>query len=295
MAGRSITREELKVLGSRRRRSTPLRRPEVRTIAVASGKGGVGKSTLLVNLALALEDAGQRVLLMDGAWGMGNVDVLLGLTPKATLLDVARGERSVEEILLRATDRLSILPGASGVEEMASLDDLRTERILCSLSSLAGAFDLILLDTASGLGRNTVHLARAADETLVVATPEPTSIVDAYATIRAITRHPRAAAPSIVVNQARSAAQARAVAARLQSVCRRGLRCEPRYLGFVPQAEEVPSSVLRQRPFFQLYPGSPCTESVRVLAARLIAEPEAEPQGIEEASETLVRFEDATA
>lgn len=295
MAGRSLTRGELKVLGARQRTVEPLRRPRARTIAVASGKGGVGKTTLLVNLALALGEQGQRVLLVDGDWGMGNVDILLGLAPKATLHDVVRGRHGVREILQPASERLLVLPAASGIEEMANLDELRSERLLCSLADLEEECDLILLDTASGISRTTVHLALAADETIVVTTPEPTAIVDAYASFKVLVHHVRQATPWLVVNEARSGAQAHAVAARLASVARRVLRCEPRYLGFVPHAEEVSSSVLRQQPFMRLYPESPCAASIRDLAARLIASPEAEPHGIEEPRARVANLEDAPA
>jgi flagellar biosynthesis protein FlhG len=295
MSPRSQVRKELTALEPVGPPSEPLRRPRVRTIAIVSGKGGVGKTTLLVNLAVALADEGQRVLLVDGDWGMGNVDVLLGLNPAATLHDVMRGERSVEEVLLHASERLQVLPCASGVEEMANLDELRAERLLCSLSSLEESCDLILLDTASGIGRLTTHLARAADEILVVTTPEPTAILDAYASLKVLHRQARGTTPWIVVNQARSAAQARAVAERVTAVSRRALCWEPAYLGYVPFSEEATTSILRQAPFVRLFPDSATTAATRDLATRLIAAPGSEPLRTDEPRERVVNLEDARA
>jgi flagellar biosynthesis protein FlhG len=291
----SHSRTELTALDPIGPPSEPLRRPRVRTIAVVSGKGGVGKTTFLVNLALALGERGQRVLLVDGDWGMGNVDVLLGLSPAATVHDVLHGEHSIEDVLLTVSPGIRVLPGASGVEEMANLDELRAERLLCSLASVEEGCDLILLDTASGIGRITTHLARAADEIIVVTTPEPTAIVDAYASLKVLHRQARGIAPWIVVNQAHSAAQARAVAARVATVSRRALRWEPSYLGYVPFSEEVTTSILRQKPFVRLFPSSVATSAVRELAERLIAPPEVEPHGNEEPHERVVNLEDTHA
>jgi len=246
-------------------------RPRTRTVAVVSGKGGVGKTTLVANLGIALHREGCKVLVVDGDLGMANVDVLFGLIPKWTLHNLVLGERTAEEILIRTTDGIHLMPGASGVEEMANLDEIRCERLLRSIAAVEDGMDLILIDTAPGIHRATTHLARAADEIVIVTTPEPTSWADAYATLRALRKRGTSAKPWLVVNQARDAYEARATMARIRETSLRFLSVTPRFLGYVLEDPAVVTAVRRQEPFMRLYPNCPAASCVEALAQRLIA------------------------
>jgi flagellar biosynthesis protein FlhG len=289
---------ELRLLQTGKRTPQPSRRPRTRSVAVVSGKGGVGKTTLIVNLAVAVRRLGKRVLLVDGDLGMGNADLLLGQIPRYTMHDVVLGERSAEEILLTTPDGIHLMPGSSGVEEMANLDELRCERLLCSISEIEHDLDLILIDTASGLHRTATHLARAADEILIVTTPEPTAFTDAYATLRVLRNHPGSAVPWIIVNQARDAGEARATAEKIRSVSKRFLTIEPQFLGFVLEDPAVGKAVRRQEPLMRLYPRSQAAGCIEGIAARLVAGPEEEPEivcGPGRSRKRVVNMEDAPA
>ena len=272
------------------------RRPRARTIAVVSGKGGVGKTTLMVNLAVAFQRLGVRVLLVDGDLGMGNADILLGQVPRYTMHDLVLGEKTAKEVLVTASNGIRFLPGASGVEEMANLDELRCERLLCSLADIEEDIDLILIDTASGLHHTATQLARAADEVLIVTTPEPTAFTDAYATLRALKGRGLAGTPWLVVNQAHDASEARATAARIREVAKRFLSTEPAFLGYVLEDPAVGRAVRKQEPLVDAFPDSPAAICIEQIAGRLAAPAGNEPESVrtpDRPRKRVVNMEDA--
>lgn len=251
----------------------PRRRPNLRSIAVVSGKGGVGKSTLVTNLAIAMTRRGRKVLLVDGDLALANVDILLGLIPQVHLGDVVFGAATAREAIIETPYGVRLLPAASGVEELANLDDYRREALLCQLSEVESDNDLLLLDTGSGIGRQTLHLALAADEVIIVTTPEPTAFSDAYATLKVLHHNGAGQSAWIVVNEAATLTEARDVARRIQAVARRFLDFEPRYLGCVYTDSAVVQSVRRQEPLLELYPHAPAAGCIETLAAALLQEP----------------------
>jgi len=248
----------------------PSGRPRRRIVAVTSGKGGVGKTNIVTNLAIALARQGIRVLVVDGDLGLANVDLLLGIAPQYDLQDVILGSRSVSDIVLEGPDGIRILPASSGVEELANLDEYRTEVLIRSLADLEREVDLILIDCPSGIGRNAVSLAQVADPILVVTTPEPTAFSDAYAMIKVLSRRSLRCVPALVVNEAASDEEATAVARRVGSVAKRFLNLEIEYWGAILADESVPKSVLRQEPFLSTYPYSPAAAGVYQLARRVL-------------------------
>ncbi len=250
----------------------PESRPRRRVIAVTSGKGGVGKTNIVTNLAIALARQGIRVLVLDGDLGLANVDLLLGMAPQFDLQDVILGDRRIEDIVLEGPDGIRILPASSGVEELANLDEYRTEILLRSLASLEDEVDLILIDTPSGIGTHATSLTQAADQILVITTPEPTSFSDAYAMIKVLSQRPLKSTPCLIVNQADSEEQAIAVAKRVQTVAKRFLNLEIEYWGYVLADESVPKSVVRQEPFLSTYPYSPASSCVYELARRVLGQ-----------------------
>ncbi|MBK8231941.1 MAG: MinD/ParA family protein [Candidatus Eisenbacteria bacterium] len=248
-------------------------RPSARSIAVVSGKGGVGKSALVANLALALARRGKKVLLVDGDLSLANVDLLFGLVPKFNLGDVVFGQRTIEEILLTTPDGVRLLPAASGVEELADLDEFRRERLVRELSRLEADLDLLLIDTGSGIGSQTLHWARAADRTLVVTTPEPTAFADAYAMIKVLAGRKLRELPALLVNMVNSARDGRETARRIRVVSERFLGFRPELLGWVPFDDAFPRAVRQQEPLLRMFPHSPSALAISKIAEHLVFEP----------------------
>lgn len=240
------------------------------TVAVTGGKGGIGKTNLVTNLAVVMARMGKKVLLLDGDFSLANVDLLLGLVPRYNLYDVVSGHRRIDEVVLTGEAGIRILPAASGVEEMAALDDYRREVLIRSLENLAADRDVLLIDTGSGIHRQNLRLAQMADEILVMTTPEPTAFSDAYATIKVLCNRRLARPPRLVVNMARSEAEALRVARRVARVAGQFLGFEPELYGVIPEDEAVPRAVKAQEPFVKVYEDAPATVGVRELAKRLL-------------------------
>jgi flagellar biosynthesis protein FlhG len=250
----------------------PTARPKRRIVAVTSGKGGVGKTNIVTNLAIALSRQGVRVLVLDGDLGLANVDLLLGIAPQFDLQDVVLGNRSIRDVVLEGPDGIHVIPASSGVEELANLDEYRTECLLRSLSELEDQTDIILIDSPSGIGQHALSLVQAADQILVVTTPEPTAFSDAYAMIKVLMKRSLKCAPSLLVNQADSEESALAVAKRVRTVAKRFLNLDVEYWGYVLADESVPKSVLRQEPFLSTYPYSPAASCIYQLARRVLGQ-----------------------
>jgi flagellar biosynthesis protein FlhG len=271
--------------GPRRMTDRNRPRPRVRSLAVTSGKGGVGKTSVATNLAIAFTRLGKRVLLVDGDLSLANVDLLLGVVPKKNLGDVVLAGVSIEDVVLRTKEGVRLLPASSGVEDLADLDDFRRERLLRELSRLETDVDLILLDTGSGIGRQTIHLARAADQVVVVTTPEPTAFSDAYATLKVLSRGRLRERPGLVVNMATSADEGRETERRIRLVAERFLGLHPRYLGHIMLDAAVGKAVRMQEPLLRVFPRSAASLCIEALAVKLLThdgppEPlEAEPDG----------------
>jgi len=244
-------------------------RPHVPTIAIASGKGGVGKSNLAANLAIALGENGARVLLVDADLAQANLDLLLGVHPRFDLQHVLNGEKQPEEIVLQVSSNVRLVPAASGVPELAELDDYRRECLLRALSLLESDADLVLLDLASGVSANALAFCHAADEVIVVTTPEMPSFSDAYALIKLLHQQGRTRPPHLVVSLSSPDDEAEETAHRVRLVARRFLGLDLPYLGQVPYDPAVAKAVRRQEPVVTAFPQSPAAAAYRALAARL--------------------------
>jgi flagellar biosynthesis protein FlhG len=249
---------------------------EMRVIAVTSGKGGVGKSNVVANLAVSLAKRGKRVIILDADLGLANLDTLLGLFPKFTLRNVLSGEVGLEEILLEGPHGIQLIPAASGHDEMTNLTQEQKLLLLDQVSRLEGRFDVLLLDTGAGISSTVLFFVAAAIETLVVVTPEPTSITDAYALIKVLRSRYAEREFRVVVNMARSELEARRTFSHLARVAERFLHVSLRTEGYIPFDEEVPESVRRQQPVLDLAPSSPGSLAFGRLAERLLGGP---PEG----------------
>lgn len=239
-------------------------------IAVTSGKGGVGKTSTSVNLAISLAARGKRVILMDADLGLANVEVLMGLGSLYNLGHVIEGERAMRDILVQAPGGIRVVPGSSGLAQVADLSTAKRENVLRGLRELQQEADFIIIDTMAGIGKNAVSFNTAADEVLLVTTPEPSAIVDAYAMLKTIYKNRSDAAIRLVVNMVADQPQAKAVADKLAGVSQQYLGRNLSFLGFLPRDMHVSQAVMQSRPFVLLYPSAPVTKYMQLLAGRLV-------------------------
>ncbi len=242
--------------------------PRARTIAVTSGKGGVGKSHIALNLAVSLARMRQSVCLLDGNLGLGSLDILCGLNGYWNLSHVVTGARSLNEIVLPGPLGIHVVPGASGIVEIADCPEPVQREVLGQLNQLEDDHDFVVLDTGSGIHHTVRRFLAAADVVLVVTTPEPTSITDAYATIKSL-----AAVPDlqieVLVNQCRSSEEARRIIDRVQVTSRNFLGREVASAGYVPTDPLVPQAVSRRQPFTVLDEHAHASRALSQLARRM--------------------------
>ncbi len=250
--------------------------PPTRIVVVTSGKGGVGKTNVTVNLALILAQRGRKVVLFDADLGMANVDVLLNLSPPFTIADVIAGRRQLAEIILPVTDNFGVVPGGSGIAQLASLERAVLDQTVAKLAELESRADFLLVDTGAGISPNVLGFVLAAPEVIVVTTPEPTAIVDAYGIIKAVDGKNQGAQVWLLINMVESESEARAVFSKLVSIIARFLAVRVRLLGWIEKDGNVGRSVLQQKPFVRAYPYSLATRRIHLLAGALLAQ-EADP------------------
>lgn len=246
-----------------------------RIVAVTSGKGGVGKTFLSANLAAALAARGLRVLVLDADLGLANLDVVLNLHPKLTLHDVFTGRASLEQAVLPAPGGFSVLLAGSGLVEYSRLTPEVRERLLAVIQEVTPRFDIVLLDTGAGISEVVLYTVSLADEVLIVATPEPTSMTDAYATIKLLATQQARRELRLVVNQVARGGDGKSVAGQLQQVVDRfvgaavGAPVRLVLLGDVPQDVAVREAVKKRQLVVETLPGAPAAQAIVALAARL--------------------------
>jgi len=241
----------------------------VRVIAVTSGKGGVGKTNVVANLGYALTRLNKKVLLLDADVGLANLDVLLRLTPRYNLKHVLSGEKPISEVVIPGPGGMKILPASSGVQE---LTDLNREQKLCLLSelnSLHDETDVLLIDTSAGISSNVMYFNLAAQEILIVVSPEPTSITDAYAMMKVLFLKYSKNHFKLLVNSAKNAREAKEVFNNLSLVAQKFLNLSIDYWGYIPRDEHVVKAVRQQKTLIELYPDSPASKCFFNLAEKV--------------------------
>lgn len=238
-------------------------------LAVTSGKGGVGKTNVAINVALAMARLGHRVGLIDADYALGNVDVMLGLTPDAHIGHLLNGERPLRDVVLDGPLGMQIVPAASGPRWLTALTPQQRARLSEAVSVMASELDFLLLDTGSGISDNVIETLLLSNRVLIVTSLEPSAVVDAYALVKVLT----AAAPEleigIVVNAVRDAREARLAHRQMDLAATRFLRRSLRFYGFIPDDASVRDAVLIQRPIVDHLPQAPASRCFRVLASRL--------------------------
>jgi flagellar biosynthesis protein FlhG len=251
------------------RTSAPQARRQPRTLAITGGKGGVGKTSVALNLALTLARDGSKVLLLDGDTDLANVSIMLGRYPQRTLADVMAGTSSLEDVIMTAEYGIHIIPGASGVDQCVDMEAADSLRVLKALSQLEKRYDYVITDTASGLQATGMHMIAAAELACVVVTPDPASLTDAFSLIKLLIRRGYRRTPSILVNMAQGASQARTVFQRLEGAAQRHLGISLHYLGGIWRDETLRQSVLNQRPVALLPESDPSCRQFRSLSDML--------------------------
>jgi flagellar biosynthesis protein FlhG len=238
-------------------------------IAVTSGKGGVGKSNIAVNLAIKFASVGKRVVLMDADLGLANADVLCNIDLPSNLSHVISRKRELADVMVDGPGGFRLIGGASGLARMADLSDYDRQRLVTALAELEARTDVILIDTGAGISPNVLSFTRSADQVLVVTTPEPTAITDAYAVIKVISRDAPDRPLSLLVNQVRQHGEGRLVYERIAKVARQFLSVHVMDAGFIPSDPEVPAAVRRRSPFLLASPRCPASLGISQLAMRL--------------------------
>ena len=242
----------------------------VRVIAITSGKGGVGKTNIAVNLAIALRNRGHRVLVIDADLGMANVDILLGATSRKHLLDLIRPEVSLEDVIVETQHGLQYISGGSGIEKALEYDHAEKVLLQQKLADCAARADIILVDTGAGLGRNVMDFILAADEVLLVTPPEPTSLTDAYAVMKAYSIYASQKNLRLIINRVYEVKESREVAQKLQRAAEKFLHMPVDCLGYVFEDTSVTKAVRRQTPLLNAEPNTAAARCIDALAEALI-------------------------
>ena len=250
----------------------------VRVIAVTGGKGGVGKTNISINLAVAMADQGKRVMVLDADLGLANIDVVLGLHPDYDLSHVLRGERTLEEVLIEGPSGVQVAPAASGVQQMAELSEAEHAGLIRAFSDVGSGLDAMVVDTAAGISDSVVSFSRAAQEVVVVVCDEPASITDAYALIKLLNREYGIDRFRILSNMARGAQEGRDLYRKMCRVTDRYLDVMLSFMGSIPYDDNLRKAVKSQKPVVHAFPRSRAAQAFKNLAKKTDSWPV--PEGV---------------
>ena len=238
-------------------------------LAVASGKGGVGKTNIAVNLSICMAMAGKKVLLMDADLGLGNLDVVMDINSRYNISHVISGKKNLREITHIGPEGIEVICGGSGLEDLANLNHFQQERLIRELQQLQDQADVIIIDTGAGINNSVVRFCQSSDQTLIVTTPEPTAMTDAYAMIKVLSSRDYAGRITLIVNMADSAAEGKKVYRQISEVASRFLGRAIYEGGVICRDDKVYAAVKKRRPVVLSYPRSNVTASMVTIAARL--------------------------
>lgn len=241
-----------------------------RIVAVSSGKGGVGKTNFVTNIALVFRSMQKRVLLMDADVGLSNIDIMFGIAPKYNIKHLLSGEKSIKDIIVKTSEGIDIIPASSGIRELTQLTSVHKMRIIEELESLDNDYDIFLIDTGAGISDNVTFFCAAAHDNIVIVTPEPTSIADAYALIKVLYKEHGETNFRIVVNHTKNHKEAKETFRKLSIVAERFLGITLDWLGSLPYDEKIKEAVIAQKPYITLYPTSDFSKKLIELAKQFL-------------------------
>jgi flagellar biosynthesis protein FlhG len=239
-------------------------------LSISSGKGGVGKTNIVANLGYTFCKMGKKVLIFDADLGLGNLDILLGLTPKYNLSHFILAQKNIDEIIVDGPLGMKIIPAASGIKELAHLSKENKIPILQKIDDLVNQFDIFLIDNGAGISSNVLHFAAIAQDVLVVVSPEPTSLTDAYALIKVLSYHFGVSKFNLVVNMVNSAKEAEDVYHQLLMVTGRFLNVSIHYTGHVLRDDKITKGIKRQKVISEIYPEAPASLCFQTLAGNIL-------------------------
>lgn len=251
----------------------------MKIITVTSGKGGVGKSNFVVNLAVTLQKKGKKVLIFDADLGMGNDDVLLGLYPKYNIFDIIFTTKKIEDIIIEGPCGISLIPGGSGLNKVQELDEKEKQLFLKELDSIE-EYDYLLMDTGAGVSKDILSFISASEELIVITTPEPTSLTDAYSLIKATDHFKLQTKAKIVVNRAFTKEEGQETFNKMLRAVSRFLKIDIDYLGCILDDRKLVESVRAQKPFVLLYPNCDAAKNIEEIAKKIIGECESSSEGV---------------
>lgn len=238
----------------------------MKSVAITSGKGGVGKTNIAVNLGLKLADLGKRVLLFDADLGLANVDILFGFVAQHNVADVLDGKLHLRDIMVKTSNGMQVLPATSGFLQLEHPSQSELAKLAEQMDELSRDFDVLLLDTGAGLRDTVLFFSSAAEEVLVITTPEPTAITDAYAMIKVLTTDYQVEAIKLLINEALDDREARQVFDKLANVSKAHIDFELDYAGWIAKDAQLETAVRRRKPVVQSYPSAPSSQSFQRLA-----------------------------
>ncbi len=243
-----------------------------KVLCFSSGKGGVGKTSIVTNLAMAVSKKGKNVLILDADLGLANVDVMLGITPKYSIQHVFSGEKTLSEIIVDGPGGIKLLPASSGIQELCHLDDSEKLFLLNEFDTLTHPIDIMFIDNAAGISDSVMYFNMASEERVVILTPEPTSITDAYALIKVLSQQYRVSEFSIIVNWSNSKKEAQNVFKQLTSVADRFLGfLSFNFLGYIPRDLCIPKSVRQQKAALELFPACRACQEFEKIAETVLS------------------------
>lgn len=248
--------------------------PTARVIAVTSGKGGVGKTSLSVNLALQFRTQGKRVVILDADFGLANVEIMLGIRPQYNLFDVVCNNMSIEDIITEGPNGIGFISGGSGVQDLVNLDKEQIKKLITKLVKLDGMYDVVIIDTGAGIADSVIEFVLNSPEVLLVVTPEPTSITDAYSLLKAVNRKKdfkrEAKSIKVIANRVSEPKEGEEIFQKISIVASKFLNIQLEYLGYIPLDRRISTAVMEQKPISVSYPDSEPAKRFQNICGQLL-------------------------